>query len=146
MFPFLKEVPIGRPQAGPKQPQHTRPPLPSYFPCGFALFCVLWEPSIQQNSEMASREPAPGGFGVSGFAAGAVGAEVGWRCSGAARTRTAAEGPPAPLPPEQGGVPAACLLLPDGLGEGGFQRSSSQGHICCMCLKQLIKVPERPKK
>jgi len=55
-------------------------------------------------------------------------------------------GTPSPAPSEQGGVLAVCLLLPAGLGEGGFQRSSSQGHICCMCLKQLIKVPERPKK
>lgn len=55
-------------------------------------------------------------------------------------------GTPSPAPAGAGTGPGCVLAAAGGLGEGGFQRSSSQGHICCMCLKQLIKVPERPKK
>lgn len=144
LFPFLKGGPIPRPQAGPKQPHHTRPPLLFSFPCVFPPSSA--SPGNPPSSKAARWEAESQRRAGLGHPAGAGGVEVGWRCWGMARTRprTTAEAPPAPLPPEGGGVLAAAA---GGWGRGGgFQRSSSQGHICCMCLKQLIKVPERPKK
>lgn len=102
----------------PNWPQHTCSPSRCCFPRVFPLFCILWESSSQHMGERGSREPAPGWAGASGFAAGA-----GLELLGYGELKGRCGGTPKPSP--ELGVPPVCLLLPDGLGEGEFQRISS---------------------